>query len=392
MTDQGREGRVLIVGAGIAGLTLAQAMTRRRLPFDLIEKVARPAPVGAGITLVYNALRLLDALGLGAALRERGTLFDGARIASVSGTVLQQASVSRVYPQAQSLGIHRAELHEVLSRGILVEWDKALKEVQPGPQGVRVTLQGGAQTQQAQEQRHYALVLGADGLHSAVRAAAFPSVGTRYAGYTCWRFVTDFAFHADPVEWWGQGRRLGLTSIGRGQTYGYATLNRAAGVPDPVTGRAERLRAMFADFPEQAAPVLARVQDAEVIHHDLYELTRHCWHLGRVGLLGDAAHAMTPNMGQGAGMGMEDAVALAEALRVHGPTPRALETYSAVRRGRVQGMADASRLIGRAGQLEHPVLRGLRDFVLGHTPGQLADQQLAQRLFAAAPAPPAYGR
>lgn len=375
--------KVLIVGAGIAGLTLAQAMQRRGLPFEIIEKVSQPAPVGAGITLVYNALRLLDALGLGPELRARGRLFDDALIASVNGTPLQQASIPRVRSGAQSLGLHRADLHEILSHHIDVQWGKGLSAVQAQPQGVQVTLQTG-------EQREYALVVGADGLHSPVRQQVFPASPMRYSGYTCWRFATPISFAADPVEWWGKGRRLGLTNIGGGKTYGYATLNRPAAVPDPLEGRAQRLREAFRGFPALADPVLQHLTDHEIVHNDLFEFPEHYWQRGRVALIGDAAHAMTPNLGQGAGMGIEDAVVLAEALRAHGPSDRALHTYQAVRQNRVKGMADASRLIGWVGQLENPLLRGLRDLSLSLMPEGLADRQLEQRLFDQAPAPPRY--
>lgn len=375
--------QVLIVGAGIAGLTLAQALQKRQIPFDLIEKVSGPAPVGAGITLVYNALRLLDALGLGAELRARGQLFDGALIASVSGLTLQQASIPRVQPGAQSLGIHRADLHAVLSRGLPVQWGTSLTALQELSTEVTVTFSSG-------EQKAYALVVGADGLHSEVRAQVFPPSSPSYAGYTCWRFATNHEFPADPVEWWGQGRRLGITNIGQGRTYGYATLNRPEGVPDAPAGRAGRLRATFQAFPTLATEVLQGLQDDQVMHHDLYEWPQHHWVKGQVALLGDAAHAMTPNMGQGAGMGIEDAIVLAEALRVHGLTERALHAYRAVRQERVKGMADASRLIGLVGQLANPALRSVRDLALHAIPEQLADEQLFRRLFKHAPTPPHY--
>lgn len=374
--------RILIVGAGIAGLTLAQALKRRSIPFDIIEHVEKPAPVGAGIMINFNALRLLDALGFKNELRQRGQTFSHVLIGTKEGRTLQQADASKIIPGVEVLGIHRADLHDILSHGVEVHWGTTFTHWKAAQNGMAVTLNNG-------KEREYTLVIGADGLNSSVRKQVLPDIQPKYAGYTCWRFITPYPF-ADPVEWWGPGQRLGLVNIGQGQCYGYATQNAPAGQLDPPAGRAARVRELFAGYPAPADDILHQLRDKDVIHHDLYELPRHRWYSGRVALLGDAAHAMTPNLGQGAGMGIEDAIVLAEALRVYGLTSIALETYAAARQTRVKTIADASRSIGLLGQLEHPTLRHWRDAVLSNIPQGVTNAQSKTQLFDGAPNPPRY--
>ena len=167
-------------------------------------------------------------------------------------------------------------------------------------------------------------------------------------------------------------------------------VKRPAGQVDPPAGRAGRVRELFAGYPAPADDILGQLRDEDVIHSDLHELSRHHWHSGRVALLGDAAHAMTPNLGQGAGMGIEDAIVLTEALRVYGLAGKALETYAAARQTRVKTIADASRSIGLLGQLEHPTLRQMRDVLLSRIPQRITNTQSKTQLFDGAPDPPRY--
>ena len=108
---------ILIVGAGIGGLTLAQSLKRQGLPFDLVERAAWPAPVGAGLSLTINATRLLDALGFGDELRARGHPYQAGWIRNERGEVLQHLDLCPLQPYGVSVALHRAELHKLLSRG-----------------------------------------------------------------------------------------------------------------------------------------------------------------------------------------------------------------------------------------------------------------------------------
>lgn len=364
---------ILIVGAGIGGLTLAHALNRHGIPFDLIDRVPQPAPVGAGLMLHHNALNLLDKLGFHDPLRERGLPFTALEVALENGETLQLLNLKNV-ADIHALGIHRAELHQILGASLKVAWGQSIRAFRQAPEQVHVTLSSG-------EERRYALLVGADGLRSGVRGQLLGVSNLRYSGYTCWRFTTaQIPELTHPVEYWGKGRRLGLVNIGQGRNYGYATLNAPAGQLQAEEGRAAHLQNLFQGFPDLVQRVLTGLTDQDIIHDDLHELAAHHWHADRVALLGDAAHAMTPNLGQGAGMAIEDAVVLAECLRRHGLTPQALKVYAEVRQARVRQIANQARLIGLAGQLQNPMLIAARNKLLQRTP-QAANLSNLRRQF-----------
>lgn len=379
------EPRVLIVGAGIAGLTLAQALHKRGIAFDLIDKVECPAPVGAGIALGFNVIPLLDALGLGQQLRERGQVVTSSQITTHNGSLLQNMQMPAGHHARQAIAIHRADLHDILAQGLPIGWDTTITTLKTHSDGINVTLNHG----EKKEERKYALVLGADGLHSWVRQQVFGAVPLRYAGYTCWRWVCEspsISFEADTfVEQWLDGRRLGHVNMGQGRHYMYVTLNAPEG---KYVGRHLEMADLCQLFPKIKLLEQLKHHSISLIHNDLYELSRHCWQHGRVALLGDAAHALTPNLGQGAGLGIEDAIVLAEALYQDGLNETALVKYADVRRSRVQHIANRSRQIGLMGQLENTVLRQMRDLAFKCLPQHLAMAQTRKLLLTGVPQTP----
>jgi 2-polyprenyl-6-methoxyphenol hydroxylase-like FAD-dependent oxidoreductase len=224
------------------------------------------------------------------------------------------------------------------------------------------------------------LVIGADGIRSSTRAlvlgADAPAVV--YAGYTCWRLVC-----ADPgapglQEMWGRGRRLGFAPLGDGRLYVFLVANAPPRAPAPAWP--DGLRALFAGF---AAPVPAILDAAAAgpppLHHDLEELARPTWGRGRIWLAGDAAHAMLPNLGQGAAMALEDALAIAHVLGAPGSVPLA-EAHArlvSLRRDRVTRLWRQSRQLGAMAQWSHPVACWLRGALMRSLPAALARKSLA---------------
>lgn len=383
--------RILIVGAGIAGLVAARAL-RRRLPrasVQVVEREADFAPAGAGIVLGANAMAVLDALGLRDGVRQAGQVLAGMRLVDRAGRTLQRLDVQGVARGTPTVALHRAALHRVLREGlevegVEVEGGRAVAALEVLPQGARVRLQDG-------EERACDLLLGADGLRSTVRQALpGPAVGLRYSGQTCWRFVApDDSARTEAIEAWGPGRRIGLVPIGpptRPQVYGFLVEPAPPGSPAHPTDRAA-LWARFQGFCGGVDDRLATLPpDLPLLHHDLFELDRHHWGQGRVVLLGDAAHAMTPNLGQGAGMGIEDAWVLAELLATEGLGPDPAARLAQARGARVRFVADSSRRIGQAAHWSSPVARGLRDLLMVSTPAWASRGQ-QERLLQGGPVP-----
>jgi 2-polyprenyl-6-methoxyphenol hydroxylase-like FAD-dependent oxidoreductase len=223
-------------------------------------------------------------------------------------------------------------------------------------------------------------LVGADGLFSRIREAVLGPRPPRYAGYTAWRAVARVG-GMEPgtaFETWGRGRRFGALDIGGGRTYWYAAENAPQGGRDLDARLA--LLSRFAGWHEPIEALLDATPSPAVLRHDVFHLRAlPVWSVGRVTLLGDAAHAMTPDLGQGACQAIEDAWVLADRLAGAADVPAALRAYEARRRGRAGAIARRSRWVGRVAQASRPRLCRLRDAALRATPPATSLRSLRAR-------------
>jgi 2-polyprenyl-6-methoxyphenol hydroxylase-like FAD-dependent oxidoreductase len=347
--------RVLIVGGGIAGLSLAAAL--RGGPFDVtvIERRPHGAPSGGGIAMQPNAMRALRSIGAAHAVRRAGATIEQFSFLDAAGTALCSIDLSSAWGDVGPfVGIDRAALHDALlaaaggcRRGV------GLRGLACRGDLVTATCSDGTTAD-------YDLVVGADGLHSTVRAG-FGAAAPVYGGQMVWRSVTAGAA-VDGVQFWlGDGCFFGLCPVGGGRVYGFANV---AGPlrRDPVPGRVERLHRRFAGF---GAPVQSHLgglhRDDEVHCAPIEWQQQPDWRRGRVVLIGDAAHATSPMMGQGGAMAIEDAVVLAECLGEGGDVDAAIDKFIARRRQRVAWVHEQScavgDLIGRPASFRDGLLR-----------------------------------
>ena len=204
------------------------------------------------------------------------------------------------------------------------------------------------------------LVVAADGIRSVIRTALVPEYqGPQYSGYTAYRGIADVEIDDGGGETWGRGQRFGFARLIDGRIYWYATANQPAGRASEPSD--------FADWHDPIPKLLAGT--SEVLQNDIYDLGLPLVPFvhGRVVLLGDAAHAMTPNLGRGACSAIEDAGALARLLGESTDLSTALARYDAERRPATTKLVKRSRSIGRLGQVENPVVCTIRDglFALG---------------------------
>ena len=376
--------RALIVGGGIAGLATAGGLTRAGVDCVVVEHAEAWRPTGAGIVLNVNAMAALGKLGLADAVRGRGFRLGEAAITDQRGRDLGRTDFGALDAEfGPTIGIHRAELHAALLEGASdaeIRLETSVERLAQRPlNGVDVGVDGGVDVQLTNGQReHYDLVIGADGIHSRVRELTFGHIPTEYSGYTCWRFVVDAPLQQSRMcEMWGRGKRIGVVPIGKSTFYVFVVANAAAGTPDPEPGRLERLRKRFSDFGGPAPALLDALDDSdELIHNDLCAIPVGNWYDGRVVLIGDAAHAMTPNMGQGAGMALEDAAVLVELLQAGGAMSEILGSYRSRRASRVAWVQNQSRRIGRIGQLENPLACHLRNTAARLIPDRVSTRAL----------------
>lgn len=343
---------ILVVGAGIGGLAAARALATRGHAVTLWERAPRFDAVGAGIVLAANAVAILDALGVDPAAAGRpldamdGTDELGRRLSGLDLAAMR-ADVGPVYT------FHRPDLHEALVRalpdGVVVRHGVAVTDVQADADGVSV--RAGA------ESSRWDLVIGADGLRSAVRGAIHPDATLRYSGETCWRTVVPYEGPSRAIEAWGpEGHRFGLVPLAGARAYLFLVSPVPEGLPTPAPAELAR---RFGGFRGPPAEVWPLVRPEALLHHDLIELDAPAWGAPRVWLIGDAAHGMTPNLGQGAGMAIEDVAALALALG--DDLPAAHAAWVRRRDARVRTMMLRSRRLGQVARLARPTLRWLRD-------------------------------
>ncbi|MFD7937198.1 FAD-dependent monooxygenase [Streptomyces sp. NPDC059755] len=355
----GRGRSAVVVGGGIGGLAAAIGLRRIGWDVTVLERAPAFADVGAGISLHANGMRALDALGVGEAIRATvrpvytgGTLTpDGRMLSRMDGAALERRLGTPV------VGVLRADLHRVL------------REALPAGRvhtGVEVTGVGGAGGDAE-------LVVAADGVDSRLRAELFPRhPGAVYSGSTVLRALTERPLPDLPSDLeltWGGGAEFGHIRFLDGRAEWHAVIVAPPGVryPDPLAA----MRRRFHGWHDPVPALLDATRPRDVLHHDIHELATPlpAFTVGRVALLGDAAHAMTPNLGQGASQALEDATVLASCLATGPTTAAALRRYDAVRRRRSRSVARAARLAGRMGHgLTHPLAVALRDGALRLAP------------------------
>lgn len=373
----------LVVGGGIGGVTAAIALARVGWQVSVLERAPELADVGSGITLFPNAMRALDTLGAGDAVQAAGAPPPAAGMQRPDGAVV--VDVSDVPSVGGIVAFHRADLHRTLRSflpaGVLRTGVEVTSVATAGDTASVTTADGGTLTAD--------LVVAADGLRSTARAALWPEhPGPRYAGYTTWRAVTaepveDIAFGG---ETWGRGLRFGVLPLRDGRVYWFSCANAPAGVasPDPHA----EVVARFGGWHDPIPRLLAATPPGDVLHldiHDLY-LPLPPFTSGRVALLGDAAHAMTPDVGQGACQAIEDAVTLASALAGEPDVTRALAAYDAQRRPRAETVMKAARRTGRFAQADGALAVALRGLLLRVVPVS-ASTRMVERITAWTPPP-----
>lgn len=312
---------VLIVGAGVGGLTAGLALEQAGFEVEILEQADKLRTEGAGISLFQNALRCLDRLGLVDEVIQAGDHFGDGGLYLPDGRCLVEGL------SEESLGIDDLPLGIALHRGRLVDILDAHLEttIEYGLEVVAVDATSAQPMVKiaGDSMRSADVIVGADGLHSVLRNSIVPdgSNELRYSGYTSWRGLAEWSYDdpsdANPGEYWGAGQRFGVVPIGDDQIYWFAVHNSD---PDAPTDEPPLsfLTEMFGDWPTPIPGLLEATDAHAVIQADIYDRDPvDTWGTGCVTLLGDAAHPMTPDMGQGGCQAIEDAVVLADSLTDH---------------------------------------------------------------------------
>jgi FAD-dependent urate hydroxylase len=324
--------RILVVGAGLAGLAAARALRQAGFAPEVIERAERWDGGGTGMYLPANGVRALRALGLEAAVAGRAAPIRSQRLLDHRGRLLADIDLRELWGDVgPCLALPRVDLHQLLREGVPVRLGRTvgLLERVDGPVGVTFD-DGGA--------GEFDLVVGADGLHSSIRRLAGDPRQPVAVGQRSWRFLA--ACPPEVTTWTvllGRGASFLVIPVGGEAVYCYADTTDGDGDGDPV----RRLRERFAGFAGPVPGLLEQLDDPAKVHvAPIQQVAAEQWGRGAVVLVGDAAHGMSPNMAQGAALAFEDALVLAAELRDAATVTDALAGFVA-RRSRRAGWVRA---------------------------------------------------
>ena len=360
--------KVIIIGAGIGGLSLGIALKQKGFLVEIFESASAFKTVGAGIILGCNAMQVYRELGIMDALVEKGNSL--IRLSVTDHNLNKLSSVSLNYfvqkYQVGNYAIHRSDLHEIL----LKQFNK--EEVRLNMRLSSIDKTSNTIEFENGEKRKYEILIGADGIHSQVRKGLFSK---RYkinsVGQMCWRGVVDYSlpikYKQEFREAWGKGSRVGHGQINDQQVYWFALINSSEQA-DSFKDR--NWRAYFDSYHTLIKELLDKTPDSQIHTAPITELEQlEKWYDGNVCLIGDAAHAMTPNMGQGAGQSIEDAFVLARCLEANvNEVEVGFAAFQTYRIKKVRGIINNSRRIGNIAQVGSPIFISLRNTIMKLTP------------------------
>ncbi|MFA7340774.1 MAG: FAD-dependent monooxygenase [Candidatus Obscuribacterales bacterium] len=351
---------------------------------------------GAGIWVPANAMQVFARLGLAEKVLAAGYEIDEIELLDyLSGSLMKFSLEATKKKFAYSIvAIKRRRLHEILLAALREREEKAVVELFHGYrcQGVELdraeVLGERVAISFFQRENVYAdFVVAADGLHSAIRQSIFPLAQPNYSGQTSWRAVVRAElpepWRKSSVEIWGEGRRFGFSHLSADQVYWYATADMPASsgsfsAAAPAVEIAS-LRELFASFPAAVHNLVAST--STVIRTDLSDLPiLPQWYRGKIVLVGDAAHATTPNLGQGGAQAIEDGYLLAKMIDQYATPEEAFHYYQKIRQEKARRIVTRSRLFGQIAHLKGVLPRQLRNVAVKYTP-QAANLREFEKLF-----------
>lgn len=370
--------KVAIIGGGIGGLTTAAALHKIGIKAHVYERAETFQPIGAGIGIGSNAMLALQKVGVAENIVKAGMPLYEQRFLDEHFAVMNTIDFSLLKKKfgEENIAIQRAELHEALFHAVdsaYVHFNHQVSAFTEMETDVTISFQNG-------QEKTFDYVIAADGIHSIFRQRLVPNSAPRFAHYTCWRGTTknkdDVTSHVSS-EAWSAGGRFGWAPLANGDVYWFACVNAGENDEYYASMGQAGVAHLFAHYPDPVNRLITEAKDDSFLHHDLYDIAPlNTFVYGRIVLLGDAAHATTPNMGQGAGQAIEDAYELMYALETESSIDRAFARYDRRRVAKTKKVIQRSRQIGWAAQWEHEGLIAFRNTVFPYVPKSWLFQSL----------------
>ena len=366
-----------IIGAGIGGLTTAIALEQKGIKTRIFEQTERIKPVGAGIILANNAMQVYEKLGLRKVIEENGNPISSMNITKSNLNPLSKIDLTYFEQKhnTKNIAIHRGILQQILLNKLKsteINLNHKLTSIVENTNGYYLEFENGEQIQSS-------TVLGADGLNSIVRQNIFPNNSIRNANQICWRGVTEYElpakFKNELNEAWGKSERFGFVQIAENKVYWYALKSFKN---NKSKFSINDLEQYFSEFNSVVKDIIKSTKKEQINTAEISDLKpTSIWHKDNVCLIGDAAHATTPNMGQGACQAIEDAFVLSECLDKYEIT-QAFSKYQKLRLPKAHQVVKASWVLGKMAHISNPILIGLRNQMLRLTPSSINRKQNEQ--------------
>jgi 2-polyprenyl-6-methoxyphenol hydroxylase-like FAD-dependent oxidoreductase len=367
--------KIVIIGGGIAGLTAAVAMARKGLDAEIYEQASELKEVGAGVGLWGNAFRALRAIGLADEVVRLAGEPAGSGVKRPDGAWLlyQPYEIMQKRWGAGFASVHRAELHRLLADQLdpsAIHLDARCTGISEAGNVVQARFADGREVEAD-------ILVGADGAHSVVRPTLLGPSPIRYRGYTTVGALTpagSVPLPRDGSETWGRGIRFGVAPTSGERVVWYAVWKAPAGETGVST---EHLIRLFGSWHKPVRAVIEATPPDTTVRKDVYDrMPGRTWTRGRVALIGDAIHLMTPDLGQGACQAMVDAVTLADCLAQPGNLGAALVSYQRRRWRNAAFTTLLARTFGNMGQLDRQLTCGARNALVRAMPLSLQLRQL----------------
>lgn len=373
--------KFLIAGAGIAGLTLAKALQDLGFEYEIFEASNEIRGIGAGFGLASNAMKAFEILGLADEVAPLGHMLEDFEIQDWQEKTILKADTNRLRKNYnnENFAIHRADLHRYLISKIdtsKVHTSKKIKFFEQSFQKVVLHFEDGTTVEGD-------YLIASDGINSVIRQQLLKDSTPRYAGYVCWRaIVKDKSyFSKKSIETWGPNGRFGLTPLINNQIYWYACVNTPL-QSDIYNYSLDDIKKQFKDYSGQIRNTLQKTKQEDIIATPIMDIKPISnYSFNRVLLIGDAAHATTPNMGQGACMAVEDVCVLYdELIKKETDILSAFEGYNHRRLKRTHYIIDTSRLAGKVAQWDNKFLMNIRNFLFRKLPQSITQSPLEDLL------------
>ena len=361
----GPEMRILVVGGGIAGLTLTGLLQQRGFKPTLVEQIPEYGTIGYVIVLWPSGSRILKGLGVYRSLLDVGLQFTTYNVSDERGQMLHSYSVQNVTEKyGPMLSTYRPDLINVIKEAVdpdSIRMSTTVDKIDQTNDEVYVTFSDGTE-------ETYDLVVGCDGVRSKTRDLVFGDVPLSYSGMTGWSFWVkpNIAKTLQIAEYWGTGKFFGIWPT-KGRLSVFTSIRDNVQEPDPVESRIDRIQENFKNFGGLVPEILESLDDPNEIFHGHYnDLRMKKWHKGRVVLVGDAAHAILPTAGGGVSMAMESAAVLVDELcRADSKyIEQAFESYITRRRSRVDKIQNQSRMMSKFAFADSRLVSSMRDFLM----------------------------